>query len=75
MIDTLKEHYTISDDWEGKKYMGLTLDRDYVGQQVHLSMPGYVEKALKRFEHERLRKRQDQPHKEVPPIIEQSNNL
>ncbi|KAL7480666.1 hypothetical protein ACHAW6_006339 [Cyclotella cf. meneghiniana] len=31
LIETLKEHYTISDDWEGKKYAGLTLDWDYVG--------------------------------------------
>ena len=30
-------------------------------------MPGYVDKALKRFKHERPRKCQDQPHPHVPP--------
>ncbi|KAL7478288.1 hypothetical protein ACHAW6_004059 [Cyclotella cf. meneghiniana] len=46
LIDILKENYTIK-DWDGKKYMGLTLDWGYWGKQVHLSMPGYVDKALK----------------------------
>ncbi len=31
LIKTLKEHYTISEYWEGKKYMGLTLDWNYFG--------------------------------------------
>ena len=43
------------------------LDWNYKGRQVHLSMPGYVDKALKRFGHERPRKRQDQLHEHVPP--------
>ena len=67
LIETLKEYYTISEDWGGNKYVGLTIDWDYKGRQVHLSMPGYIEKALKRFGHERPRKRQDQPHEHVPP--------
>ena len=67
LIETLKKHYTISKDWGENKNVGLTLDWDYKGKLVHLSMPGYIEKALKRFGHERPRKRQDQPHKHVPP--------
>ncbi|KAL7476408.1 hypothetical protein ACHAW6_002274 [Cyclotella cf. meneghiniana] len=67
LIDSLKEYYTISEDLGGNKYIGLTLDWDYEGKQVHLSMPGYADKALKRFGHEKPRKRQDQPHEHVPP--------
>ena len=26
LVDALEEHYDISTDWEGKKYIGLTLD-------------------------------------------------
>ena len=29
LISVLKEHYEISEDWEGKKYVGLTFDWDY----------------------------------------------
>lgn len=67
LIKALKEHYKISDDWEACKYIGLTLDWDYQEKQVHLLMPRYVEKALKRFGHEKPRKRQDQLHEYVLP--------
>ena len=43
------------------------MDWDYKGRKVHLSMPGYVEKALLRFKHERPTRRQDQPHPHVKP--------
>jgi hypothetical protein len=42
-------------------YIGITLDWDYKCRQVHLSMPGYIKKALKQFKHER-RKLQYQPY-------------
>ncbi len=67
LIDVLQKYYTISVDWEGKKYVGLTIDWDYDGREVHLSMPNYVEKALKRFGHTKPKKRQNQPHEHIPP--------
>ena len=39
--------YRIKSDWTGSKYIGITLDWDYVRRQVHLSMPGYREQGLK----------------------------
>ena len=63
----LKKNYDISTDEEGTKYCGLTLDWDYENQQVHLSIPGYVEKALQRFKHDHPKKPQDQPHQHVIP--------
>ena len=48
---TLEDHYKITTDWTGARYIGITLDWDYKKRQVHLSMPGYVDKALKQFQH------------------------
>ena len=43
--NTLKRNYEITNNWTGKRYIGITLDWDYKRRQVHLSMPGYVAKA------------------------------
>jgi hypothetical protein len=51
LLDTVREYYKCSCDWEGERYCGLTIKWDYAGQKVHLSMPGYVHKALTRFQH------------------------
>jgi hypothetical protein len=62
LISVLQEHYAIDIDWEGTRYIGLTLDWDYDQRKVHLSMPGYISKALSRFAHEPPSKPQHQPH-------------
>jgi len=62
LISVLKEHYEIDVDWEGTRFIGLTLDWDYSGHKVHLSMPGYITKALARFAHPAPKKPQHQPH-------------
>lgn len=49
-------------NWSGTKYCGLTLDWDYKNREVHISMPGYVKKALTKFKHSRLAKNKNQPH-------------
>jgi hypothetical protein len=49
--NTLEEHYKLTCNWTGTQYIGITLDWDYKKQQVHLSMPNYVKKALKQFQH------------------------
>jgi hypothetical protein len=49
--NALKEHYKLMCDWTGKQYIGITLDWDYNKRQVHLSMPNYVQKALKQIQH------------------------
>ena len=67
LISILKQHYEISEDWTGSKYIGITFDWDYHHKQVHLSMPRYVEKALQRFEHERPRRLQNSPHQHITP--------
>lgn len=51
----------------GRKYIDLIFDLDYEKREVHLSMLGNFEKALKRFEHESPNRCQDQPHEHVSP--------
>ena len=61
----LEEGYTLTTEWEGKRYIGITLDWDYKRSQVHLSMPNYVAKALRQFKHE-ARGKQYAPYPSVP---------
>ena len=44
---TIEENYTVTVESDGKRYTGITLDWDHKIRQVHLSMPNYVQKALK----------------------------
>jgi hypothetical protein len=46
LLAVLKQDYKCDSDWDGTCYLGLTLDWDYTNLDVHLSMPGYIEKAL-----------------------------
>jgi hypothetical protein len=43
LISILKKHYKVEEDWEGRQYLGITMDWDHRNQEVHLSMPEYVE--------------------------------
>ena len=47
----IEEHYKCSADWSGSRYIRITLNWDYANRKVHLSMPGYKDKALKQFQH------------------------
>jgi hypothetical protein len=67
LLDTVQKYYKCSCNWKGEQYCGLTIKWDYAGQKVHLSMPGYVRKALTHFQHSPLAKRQDHPYPHVKP--------
>ena len=67
LLDTVRKYYKCSCDWKGERYCRLTIKWDYEGQNVHILMPGYVCKALTRFQHTPSTKRQDQPHPHVKP--------
>ena len=67
LINTLKKDYEVEEDWDGKRYVGITMDWDYKKREVHLSMPEYVERALARFGHSILDKPQHQPHLHTIP--------
>eukprot|EP00956_Cyclotella_meneghiniana_P017217 scaffold27841_cov34-Cyclotella_meneghiniana.AAC.3 len=61
----LEEHYKVTADWVGERYVGIHLKWDYEKRQCHLFMPGYVKKSLIQFGHkleENLKQNQPFPH-------------
>ena len=62
LINALNDLYTITVDPDGKSFLGLSLKWDYVRGTVDISMPGYIEKALKRFKHIAKGRKQHSPH-------------
>ena len=67
LISVLKEHYAISEDWEGKKYARLAFDWDNGKKRVHVSMPRYVDHSIISFKHITPRRPQDQPYQHTVP--------
>ena len=51
LINTIQDHYQVSTDWKGKRYCGISIKWNYQKQVVILSMPGYIQAALNRFQH------------------------
>jgi len=46
ILNALKNHYKVSIDWKGEKYLGMQLNWDYDMQTYDISMPGYIDHAL-----------------------------
>ena len=67
LLNALCDHYKISVDWEGRNYCGLTIDWHYDKGYVDINMPGYVKKALHRFQHPAPKKPQYAPHRWTAP--------
>jgi hypothetical protein len=63
----LEKLYVITHDWSGTLYCGLTLKWDYDERAVEVSMPGYVAKALSRFQTPVPTRPQHSPHAYVAP--------
>ena len=51
LLQTRQKYYQCLVEKEGERYCRLTIKWDYPGKKVHLSMPAYIENALKRFQH------------------------
>ncbi len=62
LINTLESAYQVSTDWTGSRYCGLTLKWDYNARTCDVSMPGYIERALHRFQHPMPTKPEHSPH-------------
>ena len=65
-MSALNNNYTITHDWKGSKYVGITLDWYYGGRKLYLSMSGYIGEAVIRFGHKIPTKRQDSPYPSAP---------
>eukprot|EP00804_Cyclotella_cryptica_P028989 CCRYP_012408-RA/>CCRYP_012408-RA protein AED:0.21 eAED:0.21 QI:0/0/0/1/1/1/2/0/880 len=66
LLTVLQEHYTVTTDWNGSRYIGITLDWDYAKRRIYLSMPGYVKKALRQFQHPKPKTPQHAPFPTMP---------
>ncbi len=62
----LKEHYTITMDWDGSLFCGINIDWNYPAGTVDLNMPKYIPKALLKFQHPTPNSTQHQPYKNAP---------
>jgi hypothetical protein len=58
LLNALKQDYEVTVDWTGGLHCGINLDWYYKYKTVDLSMPGYIAKALQKFQHKEL----TQPH-------------
>ena len=64
----LKKIYTISIDWTGSLFCGLTIDWDYAARTCDISMPKYLQTALLKFQHPTPKRPQHAPHSWAKPI-------
>ena len=67
LLQALRDKYVITTDPSGTKYLGFTLESDYVIQTVFLSMPEYVRNALHRLQHKMPKRPQHAHHTYVKP--------
>jgi hypothetical protein len=68
LLSALEELYTVTTDWTGSLYLAMTLCWDYIRCTVDISMPGYVAKALERFQHTPPHRPEHSPHAWTKPI-------
>jgi hypothetical protein len=66
--NALLSNYGITTDWGGTVYSGITLKWDYNKLTCDISMPGYVNNVLNKFQHDNPRKPQHTPSKYVSPV-------
>jgi len=67
LLSAVKDLYAATYDWSGTLYCGLTLVWDYIARTVDISIPGYIEKALLRFQHSTASRPQHSPYAWAKP--------
>jgi hypothetical protein len=68
LMTCIKKNYSISSNWNGTAYCGLTLDWDYKNRTVDLYMPGYIKAALHKYQHPTPARPEHSTHTWNPPI-------
>jgi hypothetical protein len=67
LIASIKSTYKkLTEDWMGSLNCGITLEWDYVGRTVDISMPGYIKKKLQEYKHLLLGSIQNCPYSPEP---------
>jgi hypothetical protein len=76
LVAALKQHYyeAISEDWHGSLFCGIKLAWNYIDRTVNLSMPGYINQALHKFQHRSLQNLNILPINITIPSTEPKSN-
>ena len=75
LLEVLKTKYTITTDWKGELYIGISFKWNYKKRIVNLSMPGYIDRALTRFLHIHPERSQHSPSAGPLPVFGQVQQL
>jgi hypothetical protein len=67
LLEALRGLYTVTEDWTGTLFSGLTIQWNYAGKYVDISMPHYIPAMLHRFQHPKPAKHQGAPHSWTAP--------
>ena len=67
IIDTIQKYYKIKIEREGKHYLGMDLEWDYIKRTLEVAMQGYVQSAYKQFNHKKTKQPVHGPTKFTPP--------
>ena len=51
LLNALRALYTVTEDWAGSLFNGLTIEWNYAEGWVEISMPGYIPTLLHKFQH------------------------
>ena len=70
LIQALQKLYTISIDWTGYIFCGITIDWDYATRTCDISIPKYLQTALLKFQHPVPKRPQHAPHSWAKPTYE-----
>ena len=66
LVQTLKRWYNVTVDWKDELYMGIKLEWDYANRTLDTHVPGFVKKALHKYQHPVPAKPQHAPAKSKP---------
>jgi hypothetical protein len=64
--DTIKDHYDITENWNGDLYSGINLNWDYIKRTCRLSMEDYIDTVLTKYNHQQPKKPVLSPYKATP---------
>ena len=66
--DALKEHYDITEKWEGDLYAGINIKWDYTHCTCYITMYKYIADLRLKWNHPNPKKRQIPPYKHTPIV-------
>ena len=75
LLQSLEKHYTVTTDWSGKIFCGLTIDWHYDKGFVDIAMPKYLNNVLKKFNHSPKKFPQYSPHHYNPIVYGKKGQL